>query len=127
MSLLLAGKDDSKSSYYEDAWCYAKNIGGGVVIGGAAVAAAPVVLSAAGFTAGGIAAGSLAAKAMSVAATANGGGVVAGGVVAALQSAGAAGLGIGAKLGIGTAVGGVYSYFTGGCYKGNCEEEAEET
>lgn len=52
---------------------------------------------------------------MAASAVANGGGVIAGGVVATLQSAGVLGLGVGAKAAIGATVGGIYSYFVGGC------------
>lgn len=73
------------------------------LIGGAAIVGVPVAVGLLGFTAGGIAAGSTAAAMMSSAATAAGGGVVAGGMVATLQSIGAAGLGLGAKVAIGAA------------------------
>uniref|UniRef100_A0A674IK38 Interferon alpha inducible protein 27 like 1 n=1 Tax=Terrapene triunguis TaxID=2587831 RepID=A0A674IK38_9SAUR len=81
-------------------------IGAGVGIG-LAVIGAPVAIWAAGFTGAGIAAGSFAAKMMSAAAIANGGGVAAGSLVATLQSAGAVGLSLGAKVGLGTALGSV--------------------
>lgn len=58
-----------------------------------------MALPAIGFTAAGITAGSWAATMMSYSAVAAGGGVPAGGVVAVLQSAGAAGLGVGGNLG----------------------------
>uniref|UniRef100_A0A8B9UDW2 Uncharacterized protein n=1 Tax=Anas zonorhyncha TaxID=75864 RepID=A0A8B9UDW2_9AVES len=61
---------------------------------------APAVVSALGFKAGSIAAGSAAAKMMSVAAIANNGGVAAGSTVAVLQWLGAAGLPVGAKIGL---------------------------
>ena len=65
-------------------------MGIGVGVGAVAgVAAAPFVLSAAGFTAGGVAAGSIAASVQSVV---YGGATC--GVFSALQSAGAAGLGL---------------------------------
>lgn len=52
---------------------------------------------------------------MAISAAANGGGVVAGGVVAGLQSAGVAGLSVLTKAVIGTSVGGIFGYFSGGC------------
>uniref|UniRef100_A0A8B9R1T9 Uncharacterized protein n=1 Tax=Anas platyrhynchos TaxID=8839 RepID=A0A8B9R1T9_ANAPL len=58
-----------------------------------------------GFKAGGIAAGSAAAKMMSVAAIANNGGVAAGSIVAVLQWLGAAGLPVGAKFWLTSALG----------------------
>ena len=65
-------------------------LGVGVGVGAVAgIAAAPLVLSAAGFTAGGVAAGSIAARVQSVV---YGGATC--GVFSALQSAGAAGLGL---------------------------------
>ncbi|KAK7102359.1 hypothetical protein V1264_020589 [Littorina saxatilis] len=70
------------------------------VLGGlAAVVAAPVAIAAAGFGAGGIIAGSVAASLMS-SATTTGVGL---GVVAALQSIGAAGLGVAGAAAVGTA------------------------
>ncbi|KAM4852962.1 uncharacterized protein RHO17_016323 [Thomomys bottae] len=73
-----------------------------MMAGGAAavavVAAVPVVLGTVGFTSSGIAASSIAAKMMSTAAIANGGGVAAGGLVATLQSVGASGLPLSAKI-----------------------------
>ncbi|XP_048468850.1 interferon alpha-inducible protein 27, mitochondrial-like isoform X2 [Rhincodon typus] len=66
------------------------------------IAAAPVVLGAVGFTSAGIASGSIAASMMSSAAIAKGGGVAAGSLVAILQSAGATGIPVVAKLGLGT-------------------------
>ncbi|XP_043573765.1 interferon alpha-inducible protein 27-like protein 2A isoform X1 [Chiloscyllium plagiosum] len=65
------------------------------------IAAAPVILGAVGFTSAGIAGGSIAASMMSSAAIANGGGVAAGSLVAILQSAGAAGIPVAAKVGLG--------------------------
>ncbi|XP_071149081.1 interferon alpha-inducible protein 27-like protein 2A [Mytilus edulis] len=99
----------------DDIWCLTKTVGGAAIFGTGAVALAPVALGAAGFTGAGIAVGSFAAKAMAASAVANGGGVIAGGVVATLQSAGVLGLGVGAKAAIGATVGGIYSYFVGGC------------
>ncbi|NXA42365.1 I27L1 protein, partial [Eudromia elegans] len=66
---------------------------------------APAAICALGFTTKGIAAGSVAAKMMSAAAVANGGGVAAGSIVALLQSAGAAGLSLAAKVGLGSVFG----------------------
>ena len=79
----------------------------GIAAGAAAVAAAPFVLGAAGFTAGGVAAGSVAAGVQSAI---YGGAVGSGTVFAALQSAGVAGIGMGAKVAISTAVGGAATY-----------------
>ncbi|NWS02786.1 I27L2 protein, partial [Motacilla alba] len=67
---------------------------------GLALVGLPVCLGALGFTGAGIAAGSIAAKMMSAAAIANGGGVAAGSTVAVLQSVGAAGLSLGANVGL---------------------------
>ncbi|NXJ06668.1 I27L1 protein, partial [Odontophorus gujanensis] len=67
---------------------------------GVALAAQWLVIGQLGFKAAGIAAGSIAAKMMSTVAIANGGGVPAGSIVAVLQSVGAAGLSLGAKLGL---------------------------
>ncbi|XP_042216292.1 uncharacterized protein LOC121862254 isoform X1 [Homarus americanus] len=86
-------------------WIYGLGIAAGAV---GAVVAAPVVLTGIGFTSAGIAASSIASAMMSSAAIANGGGVAAGGLVAVLQSAGAAGIGLGANAciaGAGAAVG----------------------
>lgn len=110
-----AESEPNKRWISDNVLCVAKKVGGAVVIGTGAVALAPVALSAAGFGSAGIAAGSLAAKAMAISAAANGGGVVAGGVVAGLQSAGAAGLGLGTTVAVGTTFGGVYRYLRGGC------------
>ncbi|XP_072211627.1 interferon alpha-inducible protein 27, mitochondrial-like [Excalfactoria chinensis] len=82
-----------------------KAVVGGGVAAGAAVAGVPLVVWSLGFTAAGITAGSVAAKMMSAAAIANGGGVAAGSTVAVLQSVGAAGLSIGAKLGLASVFG----------------------
>ncbi|NWU02115.1 I27L1 protein, partial [Urocynchramus pylzowi] len=67
---------------------------------GVALVGLPVLIGALGFTGAGIATGSVAAKMMSAAAIANGGGVAAGSTVAVLQSIGAAGLSLGAKVGL---------------------------
>ncbi|NXE93320.1 I27L2 protein, partial [Menura novaehollandiae] len=67
----------------------------------------PACIGALGFTGAGIAAGSVAAKMMSAAAIANGGGVAAGSTVAVLQSIGAAGFSIGAKIGLTSVLGSV--------------------
>uniref|UniRef100_A0A8C6Z9L6 Uncharacterized protein n=1 Tax=Nothoprocta perdicaria TaxID=30464 RepID=A0A8C6Z9L6_NOTPE len=75
----------------------------GSSLGVIALAGAPAAICALGFTSQGIAAGSLAAKMMSVTAVASGGGVPAGSVVALLQSAGAAGLSLASKVGLGSA------------------------
>ncbi|NXW63833.1 IFI27 protein, partial [Eurystomus gularis] len=77
----------------------------GVLSAGVALVGVPAVISAVGFKTTGIAAGSLAAKMMSAAAIANGGGVAAGSTVALLQSAGAAGLSLAAKIGLSSALG----------------------
>ncbi|XP_077644641.1 interferon alpha-inducible protein 27-like protein 2B [Lonchura striata] len=73
---------------------------GATVGAGVALVGLPVCIGALGFTGAGIAAGSVAAKMMSAAAIANGGGVAAGSAVAVLQSIGAAGLSLGAKVGL---------------------------
>lgn len=86
-----------------------------MVVGTGAIALAPVALGAAGFGSAGIIAGSTAAKIMTGLAASNGGGVAAGSLFAAFQSAGAAGLAVGTKLFIGTSVGGMFGYFSGGC------------
>ncbi|XP_038023347.2 interferon alpha-inducible protein 27, mitochondrial-like [Anas platyrhynchos] len=78
----------------------------GATIGvGLALFGAPAVVSVLGFKAGGIAAGSAAAKMMSAAAIANNGGVAAGSIVAVLQWLGAAGLPVGAKFWLTSALG----------------------
>ena len=87
-------------------WCL-RDYALGIAVGTAAVAAAPLALSAAGFTAGGVAAGSLAA---SVQSAAYGATVGSGTLFAGLQSAGAAGIGVGAKVAIGSFVGAVTTY-----------------
>ncbi|XP_015738762.1 interferon alpha-inducible protein 27-like protein 2A isoform X1 [Coturnix japonica] len=79
-------------------------IGSGVATG-VALVGVPLTIWSLGFTAAGITAGSIAAKMMSAAAIANGGGVAAGSVVAVLQSVGAVGLSIGAKLGLASVFG----------------------
>jgi len=87
---------NSKSkSNSEDGWCLWK-LGAAVVGGVGALALAPVVLTVVGFGSAGIAAGSVAAAAQSYV-----GVVTAGSTIAALQSAGAAGIGLGAKAAIG--------------------------
>jgi len=68
----------------------------GIAAGTAAVAAAPFVLGAAGFIAAGVAAASVVAGVQSAI---YGGAVGSGTVFAALQSAGAAGIGMGEKSG----------------------------
>ncbi|NXG38821.1 IF27A protein, partial [Dromaius novaehollandiae] len=72
---------------------------------GLAVVGVPAGICALGFTPKGIIAGSVAAKMMSDAAIANDGRVPAGSIVALLQSAGAAGLSLGAKIGLGSVLG----------------------
>ncbi|NXO53298.1 I27L1 protein, partial [Aramus guarauna] len=72
---------------------------------GVALVGIPVGIYALGFTATGIVAGSVASKMMSVAAIANNGGVAAGSPVAVLQSIGAAGFSLGAKIGLSSALG----------------------
>ncbi|OPJ71764.1 interferon alpha-inducible protein 27-like protein 2 isoform A [Patagioenas fasciata monilis] len=75
---------------------------GAAVGAGLLLVGIPLAIGALGFTSAGIAAGSVAAKMMSAAAIANGGGVAAGSTVAVLQSIGAAGMSLGAKIGLGT-------------------------
>ncbi|XP_076153556.1 interferon alpha-inducible protein 27-like protein 1 [Alosa pseudoharengus] len=92
-------------------------IGVGVVIKATigalgALVMVPAALSAIGFGSAGIAAGSTAAGMMSGAAVTNGGGVAAGSLVAALQSAGAAGLSLGAKAAVAVVGGAVGSAWT---------------
>ncbi|XP_042649483.1 interferon alpha-inducible protein 27-like protein 2B [Tyto alba] len=70
-------------------------VGAGLVLLGV-----PAAVSALGFKAAGVAAGSVAAKMMSVAAMANNRGGAAGSTVAVLQSMGAAGFSLGAKIGL---------------------------
>ncbi|NWI80842.1 IFI27 protein, partial [Dryoscopus gambensis] len=69
-----------------------------------ALVGVPLAIGAMGFTGAGIAAGSIAAKMMSAAAVANGGGVAASSAVAVLQSIGAAGFSLGAKIGLTSAL-----------------------
>ncbi|XP_067167548.1 interferon alpha-inducible protein 27-like protein 2A [Apteryx mantelli] len=95
----MAGDDKGVSSKLKGA-----AIGAAVGLG-VAFAGVPAGIWALGFTAKGIAAGSIATKMMSAAAIANGGGVASGSLVALLQSAGAAGLSLGAKIGVGSALG----------------------
>ncbi|WAR17880.1 hypothetical protein MAR_032474 [Mya arenaria] len=73
-----------------DSWFSLTNLVVGAATGVGAVLAAPVVLSAAGFTSAGVALGSFAAVVQGPA-------VVSGSAFALAQSAGAAGLGVGAK------------------------------
>ncbi|WAR17820.1 hypothetical protein MAR_032414 [Mya arenaria] len=75
---------------YGDSWFSLTNLVVGAATGVGAVFAAPVVLSAAGFTGAGVALGSFAAAVQGPA-------VVSGSAFALAQSAGAAGLGVGAK------------------------------
>ncbi|KAM6371038.1 interferon alpha-inducible protein 27-like protein 1 [Pluvialis apricaria] len=73
---------------------------------GVALVGVPVAIVHLGFTAAGITPlGSVAAKMMSAAAIANGGGVAAGSIVAVLQSIGAAGLSLAAKIGLTSVLG----------------------
>ncbi|XP_077045767.1 interferon alpha-inducible protein 27-like protein 2 [Agelaius phoeniceus] len=87
---------------------------GATVGAGLAVVGVPVLIGALGFTGAGIAAGSVAAKMMSAAAIANGGGVAAGSTVAVLQSIGAAGLSLGAKVGLGSVGAATGAWFSKG-------------
>lgn len=87
-------------------WCWT-DYALGIVAGTTAIAAAPVVISAAGFTSAGVAAGSLAAGVQSVF---YGGAVGSTTIFAGLQSAGAAGIGLGTNVAIGTTVGSAVSY-----------------
>ncbi|XP_054148512.1 interferon alpha-inducible protein 27-like protein 2A [Melozone crissalis] len=80
-----------------------KAVIGATVGAGLALFGVPGGIAALGFTKAGILAGSIAAKMMSAAAIANGGGVAAGSTVAVLQSIGAAGLSVGAKVALGSA------------------------
>lgn len=118
---------DQGTSDGEDASCW-KEYAAAVVVGGtAAVAAAPFVLSAAGFTAAGVTAGSVAAGIQSVV---YGGAVTSTSLFAALQSAGAAGVGLAAKVGIFSAGGGALAYIKNKlapCEEGpNCSSDTEE-
>ena len=79
----------------------------GFAAGAAAVAAAPVILSAAGFTAGGVAAGSVAAGVQSAV---YGGTIGSASIFAALQSAGAAGIGLIGKFAVFSTASGVATY-----------------
>ncbi|XP_037235341.1 interferon alpha-inducible protein 27-like protein 2A [Falco biarmicus] len=73
----------------------------GATVGvGVALFGVPAGVCVLGFKATGIAAGSLAAKMMSAAAIANNGAVAAGSTVAVLQSIGAGGFSLGAKIGL---------------------------
>ncbi|XP_035223028.1 interferon alpha-inducible protein 27-like protein 2B [Stegodyphus dumicola] len=91
------GKEEEKESILDSvvsAVTDSDNIKFGIktaAVAGIAIAGAPAVLAAAGFGAGGIAAGSLAATYQS---TMIGGSILSGSTFAALQSVGAAGLGI---------------------------------
>ncbi|XP_061216581.1 interferon alpha-inducible protein 27-like protein 2A [Neopsephotus bourkii] len=78
---------------------------GATALTGVVLIGIPLAVGALGFTPAGIAAGSIAAKMMSAAAIANGGGVAAGSTVAVLQSIGAAGLPLAAKIGLTTTLG----------------------
>ena len=98
---------DQGTSDEGDAWCWKKHVTAAVVGGTAAVAAAPFVLSAAGFTAAGVTAGSVAAGIQSAV---YGGAVTSSSVFAALQSAGAAGIGVATKLGLFSAGAGAATY-----------------
>ncbi|NXL41755.1 IF27A protein, partial [Podilymbus podiceps] len=77
----------------------------GVLPAGVVLVSLPAAICALGFTGTGIAAGSVAAKMMSAAAIANGGAVAAGSTVTVLQSIGAAGLSLGTKVGLMSALG----------------------
>ena len=102
----LTGEKWKQNKENKKDWCYS-DYAVGIAVGAAAVAATPFVLGAAGFTAGGVAAGSVAACVQSAI---YGGAVGSGTVFAALQSAGAAGIGMGAKLAISTTVAGAATY-----------------
>ncbi|XP_052763825.1 interferon alpha-inducible protein 27-like protein 2B [Mya arenaria] len=93
--LLLTGCVPSCYARYsdDDSWFTLKNIAIGGVVGAGAVVAAPFALGAAGFGAAGVTAGSLAAAIQ-------GSAVASGSAFALGQSAGAAGLGIGAKVAV---------------------------
>ncbi|XP_075630040.1 interferon alpha-inducible protein 27-like protein 2B [Balearica regulorum gibbericeps] len=91
----------------------------GAAVGvGVALVGIPAGICALGFTATGIAAGSVAAKMMSVAAIANNGGVAAGSAVAVLQSIGAAGFSLGAKIGLSSALGSLGATTGASLFKG---------
>ncbi|NXK06210.1 IF27A protein, partial [Herpetotheres cachinnans] len=77
----------------------------GVLLAGVALLGIPTAICVLGFTGTGIAAGSVAAKMMSAAAIANNGGVAAGSAVAVLQSIGAGGFSLGAKIGLTSTLG----------------------
>ena len=100
MCLLITLGEENKD------WCFG-DYAFGIAVGVGAVAATPFVLSAAGFTAGGVAASSLAAGVQSAV---YGGAVGSTSIFAALQSAGAAGMGVVAKVIIGSAAGGAATY-----------------
>lgn len=83
-----------------DEWCWKDYATAGVVGGTVALAATPFALTWIGFTAGGVAGGSIAAGIQSAV---YGGTVASTSTFAALQSAGAAGLGAKAAVGVFTA------------------------
>ncbi|KAM6045184.1 uncharacterized protein VSU04_013379 isoform 3-T3 [Chlamydotis macqueenii] len=85
---------------------------------GVALVGIPAGICALGFTGAGIAAGSVAAKMMSAAAIANNGAVAAGSTVAVLQSIGAAGLSLGAKVGLTSAMGSLGAVIGGQLFDG---------
>ena len=97
--LVTLGEENKDWCFNDYALCIAVGVG--------AVAAAPFVLSAAGFTAGGVAAGSVAAGVQSAV---YGGAVGSASTFAALQSAGAAGIGVVTNVIIGTTAGGAATY-----------------
>ncbi|XP_020620837.1 interferon alpha-inducible protein 27-like protein 2A [Orbicella faveolata] len=80
-----------------DDWCFKDYATVGIVGGTVALAAAPFALTWMGFTAAGVAAGSVAA---SIQSAVYGGTVASSSAFAALQSAGAAGLGAKATVGV---------------------------
>ncbi|KAM6045182.1 uncharacterized protein VSU04_013379 isoform 1-T1 [Chlamydotis macqueenii] len=91
----------------------------GATVGvGVALVGIPAGICALGFTGAGIAAGSVAAKMMSAAAIANNGAVAAGSTVAVLQSIGAAGLSLGAKVGLTSAMGSLGAVIGGQLFDG---------
>ena len=112
---LQSAREDKQSK--SDCWCL-NDYKFGIAVGVGAVVAAPIVLNAAGFTAAGVTAGSAAAGVQS---TVYGATVGAGSVFAGLQSAGAAGIGLVTKVGIGTTAGATATYLKKAFYSCNSE------